>query len=118
VVGVGNDETSLQALQTSGALPFQDGVMTGFYASLLKYLMKERQSGAVLLAESLGQFPDPGASVSIIEALNPLLSLKVDSNALLKEAEGIRLRTRELMQQTQQAQQPAAPQNGGSSAYR
>jgi uncharacterized protein len=117
VVGVGNDETSLQALKTSGALPFQDGVITGFYASLLKYLMKERQSGAVLLAESLGQFPDPGASVSIIEALNALLSLKVDSKPLVKEAEGIRLRTRELMQQTQQAQQPAA-QSGGGSAYR
>ena len=35
-----------------------------------------------------------------------MLSLKVDTKALLQESEEIRLRTRELMQQTQQAAQP------------
>jgi uncharacterized protein len=117
VMGVGNDQSSLQALKASGALPFEEGVISGFYASLLKYATKNQQSGAVLLAESLAQFPDPGAAVSIIEALDRLLSLKVDTKPLVQEAEGIRLRTRELMQQTQQAQQPAA-QTGGGSAYR
>jgi uncharacterized protein len=117
VAGVGNDEASLQALKASGSLPFEEGVVTGFYASLLKYSMKNQQSAAVLLAESLAQFPDPGAAVSIIESLNGLLSLKIDTKPLVQEAEGIRLKTRELMQQTQQAQQPAG-QTGGSGAYR
>jgi uncharacterized protein len=122
VVGVGNDEKALEALKTSGAHPFEEGVISGFYASLLKYCTKEEQSTAVLLAESLAQFPDPGAAVSIVEALNGMLSLKVDTKPLLQEAEGIRVRTRELMQQTQQAQQQQQQQQAGpadrSSAYR
>jgi uncharacterized protein len=117
VVGVGNDQQSLEAVKASGALAFEDGVISGFYASLMKYCTSGQQSAAVLLAESLAQFPDPGAAVSIIESLNRLLSLTVDTKALLQEAEGIRLRTRELMQQTQQAQQQPTT-TGGGSAYR
>jgi len=117
VVGVGNDEKSLEVIKTARALPFEEGVISGFYASLLKYCAKGGQSAAVLLAESLAQFPDPGASVAIIESLNRMLSLKVDTKSLVQEAEGIRLKTRELMQQTQQAQQSAG-QAGGSGAYR
>lgn len=118
VVGVGNDEAALGAIKKSGALPFEEGVISGFYASLMKYCSKNGQSGVVLLAESLAQFPDPGAAGSVVEALNTLLSLKVDVGPLTKEAEAIRLKTRELMQQTQQAQQPAPAQSPGGPAYR
>ncbi|MDG6925528.1 MAG: proteasome assembly chaperone family protein [Nitrososphaerota archaeon] len=117
VVGVGNDQESIEAVKASGALPFEDGVISGFYASLMKYCTRDQQSAVVLLAESLAQFPDPGAAVSIIDSLNKLLSLKVDTKPLVQEAEGIRLRTRELMQQTQQAQQQPGATSGGS-AYR
>ena len=117
VVGVGNDEQSLEALKKSGAMPFEEGVISGFYASLLRFCTKYQQSGAVLLAESLAQFPDPGAASAVIEALNGLLSLKIDTKSLTQEAEAIRLRTRELMQQTQQAQQSAAEGHAGT-AYR
>jgi uncharacterized protein len=117
VAGVGNGKKSLDILKDSGTLPFEEGVITGFYASLLKYCSVNDQSGVVLLAESLAQFPDPGAAVSIIEALNKVLSLNVDTKPLVKEAEGIRLKTRDLMRQTQQAQQSTA-QVGGATAYR
>jgi len=117
VVGVGNDEESLQALKKSAATSFEEGVVSGFYASLLKFCTKNQQSCAVLLAESLAQFPDPGAASAVIEALNGLTSLNVDTKPLTQEAEAIRLRTRELMQQTQQAQQSATEGRAGS-AYR
>ena len=117
VVGVANDQESVDALKKSGALPFEEGIISGFYASLLKYCAKNLQSGVVLLAESLAQFPDPGAAESVIEVLNKLLSLKVETKALTEEAEAIRLKTRELMQQTQQTQQPTPPASGGT-AYR
>jgi uncharacterized protein len=106
-------------MKRSGALPFEEGIVSGFYASLLKYCTKNQVSATILLAESLAQFPDPGAAGAVVESLNGLLGLKVDTKPLAQEAEEIRLRTRELMQQTQQAQQqqPAAPSSGGS-AYR
>jgi uncharacterized protein len=73
------------------------------------------QSGITLLAESLTQFPDPGAAASVLEVLAKLLSLNVDTKSLMAESEEIRLRSRELMQQTQQAAQPSGQQ---PSAYR
>lgn len=115
VVGVGNDEKSLEALKTSGALPFQDGVLSGFYASLLKYCSQSEQSSVILLAEAMAQFPDPAASSAIIEKLNAMLSLKIDVKALEKESEGIRIQTRELMQQTRQAAEQSRANTG---AYR
>lgn len=117
VVGVGNDESSLKLVSTSGAQPFDEGVITGFYASLMRSCTNELQSAIVLLAESLAQFPDPGAAVAIMSALNKLLGLDVDTKPLVQEAEAIRLKTRELMQQTQQAQQNAGAAPGGT-AYR
>ncbi len=115
VVGVGNTRAALEVLKKSGASPFEDGMISGFYASLLKHCNANGQSSVTLLAESLSQFPDPGAAASLIEVLSKLLSLNVDTKSLMKESEEIRLRSRELMQQTQQAAQP-----GGQppSAYR
>lgn len=119
VVGVGTGGAALDALKKSGALPFEEGVLSGFYASLLKSCIKEGQSGVVLLAESLLEFPDPGAASSIISSLNNLLSLNVDTRPLTQEAEEIRVRTRELMKQTQQAQQQqSAPPSSAGTAYR
>ena len=115
VVGVGNSAAALQELKGSGASPFEDGIISGFYASLLKHCNVGGQSSITLLAESLTQFPDPAAAASLIEVLGKLLSLSLDTKSLMKESEEIRLRSRELMQQTQQAAQP-----GGQppSAYR
>jgi uncharacterized protein len=115
VVGVGNDVKSIDALKTSGALPFQDGIVSGFYASLLKYCSQNEQSSAILLAEAMAQFPDPAAASAIIEKVNALLSLKIDTKILEKESEGIRMQTRELMQQTRQA---AEQTRGAPGAYR
>jgi len=115
VVGVGNTKTALEVLKKSGASPFEDGIISGFYASLIKHCNTNGQSSVTLLAESLSQFPDPGAAASLIEVLSKLLSLNLDTKSLMKESEEIRLRSRELMQQTQQAAQPGSQP---PSAYR
>lgn len=115
VVGVANTEATLATLKSAGASTFEDGIISGFYAMLLKQCNARGQSNLTLLGESLSQFPDPAAAAAVVEVLNRILSLKVDTKSLLKESEEIRLRTRELMQETQQASQ-----SGGQppSAYR
>jgi uncharacterized protein len=105
VLAVSSDDEVLKSLRDFGAVPFEDGIISGLHASLLKQCMTSGQSGLVLMAESLLQFPDPLAASGAVEALGGLLSLKVDVKPLLKESEEIRLRLRELMQQTQQAEQ-------------
>ena len=115
VVGVGNTQTALGVLKSSGASTFEDGVISGFYASLLRQCNAAGVGNVTLLAESLSQFPDPAAAASVIEVLNRLLSLQVDTKSLLEESEEIRLRSRELMQETKQATQPGGQ---APSAYR
>jgi uncharacterized protein len=115
VVGVSNDDRMVKGLKAFGALPLEQGIITGFYASLLKYCTLSGQANVTLLGESMLQFPDPAAAASVIEVLGGIIPFKVDTKPLLKESEDVRLKTRELMQQTQEA----AQQTGGSpSAYR
>jgi len=113
VVGISNDDGMRKGLKALGALPFEQGVITGFYASLLKYCTLNQQANVTLLGESMLQFPDPAAAVSAIDVLNGIIPAKVDTKPLLKESEEVRLKTRELMQETQAAQTGGSP-----SAYR
>ena len=115
VVGVGNIGTAVEALKKSGASPFEDGVVSGFYASLLKHCSSGAVPALTLLAESLTQFPDPAAAASLIDVLGKLLSLDLDTKELMKESEEIRMKSRELMQQTRQATQSGSQAPG---AYR
>ncbi len=115
VTGVSNDQAMLKGLKAIGALPLEQGGLTGFYASLMKYCMVNDQANVTLLGESMLQFPDPGAAAAVIGVLSAMVGVKVDTKPLLKESEEVRMKTRELMSQTQAAQQPPV---GSPSAYR
>jgi uncharacterized protein len=92
-------------LENAGADAFDEGVMVGAFASLLRQCMIQDQVNVTLLAEAYMEFPDPGASVETLQVLNRFLSLDIDLKPLVKESEEIRLRSRDLMSKTQQAMQ-------------
>ena len=89
---------------------FQEGLVVGTYASILKTCMLSGQPNITLLAESHLEFPDPGAAAAIIGVLKTLLSVDINVKPLLEESEQIRLKMRELMKRTQQSLQGAVPQ--------
>lgn len=103
-----NSDSLRKAYANAGAISFDEGVVFGSLASILKNCMNLEQPAVVLLAESYLDFPDPGAAASVIKVLNSVLSLKLDIKPLLEESEEIRLKNRELMKRTQQAMQQAA----------
>lgn len=105
IVGVTSDEDGSKTARSLGIRPLEDGIITGGYASLLKHCMGEGQSCLILLSESLLSFPDPGAAAVVVEVLAKKLSVKIDLKPLLQESEEIRLRSRDLIQQTQQMAQ-------------
>ena len=115
---VTNDKKQLAALKDPAAQPFEEGVMAGAYAMLMKHCMSARQPNVTFLAESHAQFPDPGAAAAVIDVLNRILPIKVDTKELEKEEEEIRVRTRELMSATQsmqeQEQQPSRSRGRGA----
>jgi len=85
-----------------GASPFEEGVLVGTYAKLLQHCIDLGQPNLTLLAEAYPQFPDPGAAAAAIEVLNRVLPVQVDVGNLIKQADEVRLRMRQLMARTQE----------------
>jgi uncharacterized protein len=106
VLGLASDEGGRRALASLGIQSLEEGAITGGYASLLKHSMYSDQSCMILLGESLLSFPDPGAAAAVVEVLAKKLSIKIDLKPLMQESEEIRLRSRDLIRQTQQVTQP------------
>lgn len=80
---------------------FNDGLMMGIYASIINECMNNNIASLTLLGEAFLNFPDPLSSISVLEALNKIIGLNINLERLNKEAELIRLKTRELMKQTE-----------------
>jgi len=102
VYGIGSTPQARELLTKAGIKAFDEGLLVGTYATLLRECMRAKQPNITLLAEAHLQFPDPGASASIIETLNALLNLNIGVGELLDKAEEIRVKARELMKRTQE----------------
>ena len=102
VYGIGSTDEARKILQEAKIQPFEEGILVGIYALLIRECMKEKQPNITLLAEAHLQFPDPGAAASTIESLNNLLSINVDVKSLLEKEEEIRIKARELMRRTRE----------------
>ena len=107
VYGLGTSSEAKELLKRGDVPPFQEGMIAGTHALLLKESIKQNVPNIILLAESHYQFPDPGASASVVKVLNRLLGLNIDVQSLLQRAEEIRIKTRELMRKTQQQMKTA-----------
>ncbi|CEA13525.1 proteasome assembly chaperone family protein [Methanobacterium formicicum] len=88
-------------------LPF--GNINGISGTLLTRTRASEIPASCLFAEVLNQYPDPRAAASVVDVLNRMLNIKVNSEPLLKEAEEIETRLKELAQ--------AVQGEGGSQAY-
>ena len=100
VYGVATDQYTRGLLEKGGVEPLSEGFIVGINALLLKEAASRRLPSLMLLAQCHAEYPDPGAAASIVEKLNQILSLNVDVEPLLKEAEMLRLKLRELMRRT------------------
>ncbi|MEM4475602.1 MAG: PAC2 family protein, partial [Fervidicoccaceae archaeon] len=83
-----------------GVERFEDGVLIGPYAVMLKEALRYGLDNVVILVESFPDLPDPEAASVAVGLLGKMLGISVDVSKLLEEAELIRLRTKELMKYT------------------
>jgi len=102
-IGIATTPEARELLKKSEVPFFEQGLIVGAYAMILKESLKRGQPNITIFAESHHQFPDPGAAASAMESLGRILNIGVNVKALLEKAEEIRLKTRELMKQTQQS---------------
>ncbi|HDJ89561.1 MAG TPA: proteasome assembly chaperone family protein [Thermoprotei archaeon] len=97
VVGAGVSEEDREFLKKNGIEILEEGFLAGIYASIVKKCYSNGLNCTVILAQSHLGYPDPGAALSIIEALNKIFNLNIDLEPLRKEAEELKVKLRELM---------------------
>lgn len=97
-----SEDTVVATIKQIGAAPFEEGMLMGTYAALLKHSIKLHQPNLTLMAEAYRQFPDPGAAAAVLQVVNKIVKVNVDVGNLIKESEEVRLRMRELMARTQE----------------
>ena len=84
---------------------FEEGLLVGSYAAILRKSMKKDIHALYLMAESHLRYPDPGAAASAIEAISKLIDLDVDVKTLKEKGEEIRIKAKDLMKRTDSAMQ-------------
>ncbi len=89
----------LEALKREGE-PLRDGILYGPTAILLKSSKTRDLRVVALLADPFPEFPDPGAAATVLEGLNKVYGLNVDTKKLLEDAEKIKARLQEMARQT------------------
>ncbi|MCE4614667.1 MAG: proteasome assembly chaperone family protein [Desulfurococcales archaeon] len=97
------DEQGEELAAKTEAGKFVNGIIAGPYSLILKESIARRVSNLLLLAESFLDFPDPEAASVVIEGLNRMIGLNMSVGDLLKEAEMIKLRMKELMRSTKES---------------
>src|SRR5438445_12582881 len=102
VLALASDSRLSDLVKRNGTDSFEEGMLIGTYAVLVKQSMLLGQPNITLLAEAYPQFPDPGAAAAVIEVLNKVLPIQVDVGNLIKQADEVRLRMRQLMARTQE----------------
>jgi len=99
-VGIGNTEDAKLRLKNSGIEEMLEGFLIGIYPELLKMCKKEGIPGILLLSQCFPSYPDPEAAASVIKSLQKLITIEIDLKELLEKGEEIKVRARDLMQQT------------------
>jgi uncharacterized protein len=102
--GIAGAANSEEALKRVGDLeipimPF--GNINGLPGTLLTRTMQRNIPSSCLFAEILSPYPDPRAAAVVVDVLNRMLGLKVNAEPLLKEAEEIESRLKELAKTVQ-----------------
>jgi uncharacterized protein len=103
VAAAANSKDSLKRLGDLDLpiLPF--GNVNGLSGSLLTRTATRDIPASCLFAEVLNQYPDPRAAASLVNVLNKMLNIEVNAEPLLKEADEIEDRLKELANRVQKS---------------
>lgn len=101
VFAVGNNEDAVVILKDKQIELLEEGFIAGTYAIMLRECAKRKLSAISLLAQCFPVYPDPGAAASVIEYIKKFITgFEIDVGQLLENAEEIKMKARDLMQQT------------------
>ena len=91
---------ALELVKNVEAIPFENGLLAGPYALLLKEFSRAKLNALLLLTESFLEFPDPEAAARSIDMISRIMGIAIDVKELIEQAELIRIRARDVMKNT------------------
>jgi uncharacterized protein len=97
----GNTEETTKKLADMGLPIIPFGNITGLSGTLLTQCASKNIPASCLFAEILNPYPDPRAAANVIDVLNKMLDISIDSEPLLKEAQEIESRLKKLAETVQ-----------------
>lgn len=97
--------TDNDLLKDIGVEPLKIGSIVGASGSLLQECKRLDIPAIGLLAETIGNVPDPRASAMLVEELSRILNIKIDVGPLLEEAEAVEERFQQMMEDLRQKEE-------------
>lgn len=93
------DERRSASLKAKGISPMESALISGVGGSILNQCLTRRMTGLSLLTPVSLELPDPGAALSIINAVNAVYGLKIETDELAKSAQRLDDQLRKLADQ-------------------
>ncbi|HDM92798.1 MAG TPA: proteasome assembly chaperone family protein [Candidatus Korarchaeota archaeon] len=111
-----NNQDASQIAGDIKASKLSDGLLSGYPVMFLWAARRRGIPAMVLMAQSYLKYPDPGASAEALRALFPLIG-ELDLGELEAKSEAIRLKLKDLMEQTSQVMAQGAEEMRAIPAY-
>ena len=108
VFGAATDEVMLERIKDKVEL-FQMGTISGISGSVMGECLVNEIPAISLLGATQSQNPDPRAAVVVIEVLNSLYDLSIDTESLIGQAEQIEVEMQKLAEDVRTTEQPVTP---------
>lgn len=108
IAGAANSEDGIKSLNDINIPIMPFGNINGLSGTLMIRSKIKGIPASCLFAEVLNQYPDPRAAATMVETLNKKLNIKVNPEPLLKEAEEIESRLKELANTVHEGQESPA----------
>ena len=93
------DEQKSVILKSKGIPPMESALISGVGGSILNQCLTRRVTGLSLLTPVSVQLPDPGAALTIINAVNTIYGLKIATDELEQSAQRLNEQLRKLADQ-------------------
>jgi uncharacterized protein len=110
----------VDTLEKYGIKKVQKGIIVGPEATILNEALSSRLNAYALFVPVL-EIPTPEAAAAILEVLNEIYSLNIETSKLIEEGKEIKAKMLELAEKAQQYQKqqqlPEQPKEGGYNRY-
>ncbi len=100
VYAVATTETAYDRAHDKKIKFLDEGIVAGSYAIILLEAQRQKIPITYIMAQSFLNIPDPGAAAETIKTLSKLTDISIPTDALIEGAEEVRVRVRDLMNQT------------------